>query len=482
MADRKPTAGTPRGADTGATHHAPPLVLWALRAMVVLPLLLFALAVPARYGELTRRSGDASSRLRPGDDLLRNLLDAFYAPTVLSLEVFFVLALTLSSVAMIWRNQDDWRPMFFSAVFVAYSVWVTQTLDALALPFVLQKVADLTQAAGLLMAIHFFLLFPDGRFAPGWTRLNALGWSVYCLTWGLFPGMPLSLIDPFEGSLGAFLILMLLGWTVGLVAQAVRYRQADPRQRAQTKWVLIVIAGACAGYATVYLPGVFLPASGRARLLYDLFNVPVFWLLALPIPFALAYAMQRYHLFDVRFIVQRTLVYALLTGALTGVYFGSVVLLQMLLRALTGQESPVAVIVSTLAIAVLFRPLGGRIQDAIDRGFHRKRYDAAKTLEAFSARLRGASDLDALSGCLVGAARETVQPAHVSLWLKPPGAGSRGAPAEDKSPARARLLSIEDFVTAPATVARRPADTVGAMTGERREIRPETAPEKGERP
>jgi len=178
-----------------------------------------------------------------------------------------VLALTLASVEMVWRNWSDWRPLFFSAVFVTYSVWVTPTLDALGLPPVLQTLADLMQAAGLLIAIHFFLLFPDGRFVPRWTRLNALGWAVYCVAWGLFPSMPLSLIDPFEASFGAFLILMLLGWSVGLVAQAVRYRQVDSRQRTQTKWVLLVIAGACAGYASVYLPGVFLPASGRVRLL-----------------------------------------------------------------------------------------------------------------------------------------------------------------------------------------------------------------------
>src|SRR5918998_922903 len=200
---------------------------------------------------------------------------------VLSLEIIFVLALTLVSVAMVWRNWSDWRPLFFSATFVTYSVWVTPTLDALVLATVLQTIADLTQAAGLLMAIHFFLLFPNGRFVPGWTRLNALGWAIYCLAWGLFPGMPLSLIDPFEASFGAFLILMLLGWSVGLVAQAVRYHRADPRQRTQTRWVLVIIAGACAGYASVYLPGVLLPASGLARLLYDLFGVPVFWLLAL---------------------------------------------------------------------------------------------------------------------------------------------------------------------------------------------------------
>jgi hypothetical protein len=388
--------------------------------LIGLSLTLFALSVPARYGELTGIAHRASAQLGPEDDLLRRFLSqGAYSLTVLSLEIAFVLALTLASVGIVWRNWDDWRPLFFSAGSVTYSVWVTPTLDALALPSVLRTVADLTQAAGLLMAIHFFLLFPDGRFVPGWTRLNALGWAVYCLAWGLFPGMPLSLIDPFEASFGAFLILMLLGWTVGLVAQAVRYRRADPRQRVQTKWVLLVIAGACAGYASVYLPGMFLPALGAARLFYDLFGVPVFWLLALPMPVALIIAMLRHRLFDVNVLINRTLVYGSLTATLILVYIGSVVLLQTLFRGMIGSESQLAIVASTLAIASLFNPLRRRIQDFVDRRFYRRRYDAAKTLEAFSAKLRDETDLDALSDDLVGVVGETMQPAHVSLWLRP---------------------------------------------------------------
>jgi hypothetical protein len=283
----------------------------------------------------------------------------------------------------------------------------------------MQTIADLMQAAGLLMAILFFLLFPDGRFVPGWTRLNALGWAVYCLAWGMLPNMPLSLIDPFDASLGAFLILMLPGWTVGLVAQAVRYRRAGPRQRTQTKWVLLVVAGACLGYASVYLPGAFLPASGQIRLLYDLFNVPVFWLLALPIPIALIIAMLRYRLFDVNVLINRTLVYGTLTATLVLVYVGSVVLLQALFRAVIGSESRFAVVASTLAIASLFNPLRRRIQDFVDRRFYRRKYDAAKTLAAFSVRLRDETDLNRLGDEMISVVRETMQPSHVSLWLRP---------------------------------------------------------------
>jgi hypothetical protein len=133
----------------------------------------------------------------------------------------------------------------------------------------------------------------------------------------------------------------------------------------------------------------------------------------------------RYRLYEIDTLINRTLVYALLTAILAAVYFGAVVLLQRLFVALTGEKSTLAVVASTLLIAALFTPLRRRIQSFIDRRFYRKKYDAAKTLEAFSAKLRSDSDLDALSDDLVGVVRETMQPAHVSLWLRPES-GSKG--------------------------------------------------------
>jgi hypothetical protein len=138
-------------------------------------------------------------------------------------------------------------------------------------------------------------------------------------------------------------------------------------------------------------------------------------------------AIVRYRLYDIDLIINRTLVYGVLTGTLALVYFGGVallqgvgsVVLQIPFRALTGQETQLTTVAATLAIAALFTPLRRRVQGFIDRLFYRRKYDAAKTLEAFSARLRNETDLDALSNDLVGVVRETMQPAHVSLWLHP---------------------------------------------------------------
>ena len=136
------------------------------------------------------------------------------------------------------------------------------------------------------------------------------------------------------------------------------------------------------------------------------------------VPVAIGFAVLKYRLYDIDVVINRALVYGSLTVSLAAVYWGTIVLLQETFRALSGQESTLAVVASTLAIAGLFGPLKRRIQSFIDRRFYRSKYDARKTLEAFSAKLRDETDLDAFRDDLVGVVRETMQPDHVSLWLR----------------------------------------------------------------
>lgn len=212
------------------------------------------------------------------------------------------------------------------------------------------------------------------------------------------------------GSLG----LTLLASVVCVVA---RFRRAAGIERQQLKWLLYAAILTFAVVATVSPAAPFEPSGLVGVLLSNLA------FLALPsIPAAIGIAILRYRLYDIDLVINRTLVYGLFTISLVVVYVGSVVVLQGFLRLLTGQNSQLAVVASTLVIAALFAPLRRRIQEFIDRLFYRSRYDARKTLEAFSITLRDKTNLETLNNELVGVARETMQPEHVSLWLRPDAA------------------------------------------------------------
>jgi hypothetical protein len=200
---------------------------------------------------------------------------------------------------------------------------------------------------------------------------------------------------------------------------------STPAQRQQTKWVVFGTVAALGGYGAFTALDLLL----QSALLASLLGNTAFFVLMLLIPISIAVAVLRHRLYDIDILINRTLVYGSLTATLVAVYVGSIVVLQGLVRALTGQESQLAIVASTLAVAALFNPLRHRVQGFIDRRFYRRKYDAAKTLEAFSAKLRDETDLDALSDDLVGVVRETMQPAHVSLWLRPdPPLRGREAP------------------------------------------------------
>jgi hypothetical protein len=185
-------------------------------------------------------------------------------------------------------------------------------------------------------------------------------------------------------------------------------------ERQQIKWFAYAITVTATGAILTYTIG---EASGLPWVRGIGFVVVMVGLVG--IPTSVGIAILRYRLYDIDHIINRTLVYGALTTLLVAVYVGSVVSLQGALRALSGQESQLAVVASTLLIAALFNPLRRRIQAFIDRRFYRKKYDTRKTLEAFSTKLRDETDLEAVSDDLVGVVRETMQPAHVSLWLRP---------------------------------------------------------------
>jgi hypothetical protein len=277
------------------------------------------------------------------------------------------------------------------------------------------------------------LLFPTGRLpSPRWRTLlwlTAVGLVLAVLpmavaSWPL-RGPALVSGDLWEsGALDGPTVLLqragvgviILCILASVVSVGLRFRRARGMERQQLKWLLY--AGALAFFVIVTAsPASAVELPGLAAELLSILAT-----LFLPsIPVAVGIAMLRYRLYDIDVLINRTLVYGALTATLALVYLGVVVLLQYAFRTLTGGEgdSQLAVVASTLAIAALFNPIRRLIQGFIDRRFYRSKYDAARTLESFSTRLREETDLDRLGDDLVSVVRETVQPAHTSLWLRP---------------------------------------------------------------
>ena len=210
----------------------------------------------------------------------------------------------------------------------------------------------------------------------------------------------------------AGVILASASMVASAISLIVRMRRAGRAQRQQIKWLAYggaLVVGSV--FASGVLSTIWSPDVGIALISLSLLGLPIFT----------GVAIARYRLYEIDIVINRTLVYGALTAALVAVYFGGVATLQALFRAFTGQEQQpqLAIVVSTLAIAALFNPLRRRIQSFIDRRFYRSKYDARKTLESFSAKLRDETDLQALNNELVSVVRETMEPSHVSLWLRP---------------------------------------------------------------
>jgi hypothetical protein len=291
-----------------------------------------------------------------------------------------------------------------------------------------------------LLGIYLILLFPDGKLpSRRWRPLAWLSGVVIVLlsvAGGLAPG-PLENQGGVRNPFGlealpwlqdaVYLILPLLPLCIfaSAVSMVLRYRRTRGEMRQQIKWVAFVISIA----GLLYLIPMILASVVHLRSDDSLPQFPwwaeVFFSVAVlgfaGVPVAIGFAVLKYRLYDIDVVINRTLVYGSLTAMLVALYFGSVATTQTILRALTGQtEQPqLAIVVSTLVIAALFNPLRRRLQSFIDRRFYRSKYDARKMLEEFGARLRDEIDLETLNNDLTGVIRETMQPAHVSLWLRP---------------------------------------------------------------
>src|SRR5215211_632278 len=392
---------------------------------------LISLALIISEVDLLSRGGSADMLYLAGEALISLAAPAIFA---------VVAALIVSRQP---RNTIGWVLMvpvgFFvvSAPLEIYIEHVAQETPAPTVPLLLVVWFNNWNWLLLIFPLLYIpLLFPNGRPPTPrwrWVGVAAIVWAtLFVLIVTLSRQFraefradttPALVLDNPIGVLGHDAGERLFGiWIVGLLglvvvcaaALFVRYRRADDTERRQIKWLLY----ASTAFLVVYGGGLLSGVGGTTTLggyIWGVFAA----LSVMALPAAIGIAILRYRLYEIDILINRTLVYGSLTATLVALYFGLIVLLQGLFVFLTGQRSTLAVVASTLLIAALFNPFRRRIQSFIDRRFFRKKYDATKTLEDYSVKLRDETDLDALSNDLVGVVRETMQPAHVSLWLRP---------------------------------------------------------------
>jgi hypothetical protein len=412
--------------------------VWLVLAVFVVGL--FAVAIPARYHELATTGSGERAPLRAAASVdyagraplqldvdearaldalgLSLALYAFYQSAV---EVAFALFAVLFGVFIFWRKHDDWIGMLASFSVLMAALLFTPMFNTLAhQPLVPGTIVSLAFSLGAGTNVLLWFFFPDGRFVPRGARLPVAMFALWVASWPIVPSVSPFALPPLL-SVAAVLVIAC----VILFAQVYRYyRVSNAAQRQQTKWVVAGLIGAVLLRdvlgASLDVTVDSLGLSAAWRVVYDLLYAPAFYFVSLWPILAIGIAILRYRLWEIDILINRALVYSVLSGMLALIYFASVLLLQRLTRIFTGEaQDELATVVSTLVIAALFIPLRGRVQSAIDRRFYRRKYDAAKTLQAFSTTVRDEVDLDTLSEDLLGVVRETMQPAQVSLWLKP---------------------------------------------------------------
>ena len=402
-------------------------VVWGLIAALAVGL--FIIGIPAEFALLhipcatvncpTGQLSPSGLRALEGLGLSR---DSFAAYTV-AMDIIFAAVCSAVALLIFWRRSDDRMGLLVSVALLTFgTATFVFTMEALAVRHPAWGApTSLLHFLGAASFGLFLYLFPDGQFVPRWTRWVVLVWIAWQLPRYFFPDWYLN-PDPYTWHALTNTAVWLGALGTAIYSQGYRYRRtAIAAQRQQIKWVVFGISAALAIFLGVSLArGAFAsePMSPATLLVYLIGDTLIGYLALLLIPVSIGLAVLRYHLFDIDIIINRTLVYVTLTVILAVLFEGTIVVLQYLFRLLTDQESEIAVVASTLAIAAVFEPLRRRIQGVVDRSFYRSKYDARKTLEAFSARLRKETDLDALNDELMQVARETMQPAHVSLWLR----------------------------------------------------------------
>ncbi len=319
-----------------------------------------------------------------------------------------------------WRRSNEWPGIMVSgAILMGATMGFSPTSEILALTYPESDLLmNLLLTFTVVALVLVLLQFPDGRFVPRWTlSIPFLFGGLLLYATAMSDGM--MFINP-----GLLRVLLYVAFLVSIgaafLAQIYRYlRVSNPVQRQQTKWVVLglsIMMIVLFSWSIAF--ELFPPAPGRTRLYVNIVGGAVVYTMLILYVTCFAIAILRYRLWDIDVLINRALVYLALTASLAVVYLAVVIGIQSVFQGTTGQESDFAMVVSTLIIAVLFVPLRRRFQAVIDRRFYRNRYDAERTLAAFSTAARDEVDMTRLSQALVGTVQDTMQPTHASLWLR----------------------------------------------------------------
>ena len=413
---RSATGGSPTTSALAPRLFRLARVGWA--ALAILTLVIFAAGLRARHDALLVVCPDQacahfqlSSASVAALHELGLTLNA-YAVYLSVVVGFGVVAYVALAGVLVWRQHGNWVAITFASSLVASlpSLYfsVTEALTRAAPAW--QTPIDVTRAGGVWLLFTACCVFPNGRFAPAWTRL--------LVPVSLIVMLPAALVAPLPVFARVAAVLLM----AGVALQAYRYRRLfTASERRQGKWVILGTGLLALFLVALNFTPVLVPATrtpGLTEVLYLLAGATLTVLVSLIFVASAAIAILKHHLFDIDVIVNRALVYTTLTTLLAVIYGASVVLFQGVFLTATGQESDLAIIVSTLTTAAVFQPLRHRLRRFIYRRFYRRRYDASQALAHFAAAARDEVNLDRLAGRLIDVTQETVQPAHVSLWLR----------------------------------------------------------------
>ncbi len=393
-------------------------VIWAI--LVLFTLGLFVAMLPTYFAQLQAIcSGAACALGQPSLDAVRTL-QAYgltlgnYAGIAVGLNIFALSICVVVAVLIIWRRSDDWVALLVAlALVVEGTTFISYTLEFSRSAWQMPAALLGTFSWGVVFLLY--PLFPDGRFVPRWTRWLVVVWLGCNLAAIAFP--ILFTFTPISNLIWISLCACCIA------SQIYRYRMvSNPLQRQQTKWIVYGTTLGTTAVIALEIPILLLPGFGPGSF-YNLVSWYGFILALIPFPLSVGFAMLRSRLWDIDIIIKRTLVYGLLTVLLALLYAGCVVLLQYVFRTSSGQGSPFAIVVSTLAIAALFHPLRHYIQAIIDSSFFRRKYNAPQVLADFDAAVLAClysgdeKSLEKLTGTMQEIVEKTLQPQQIGLWL-----------------------------------------------------------------